>query len=142
VKIRWATLVLGALLCLQGLGKLVAAPGYVVALAGFEAVPLVLLWPVAIAWMAAELVCGAVLIWAGVARVMPRRMALVASIGAFLIQVAYASLTFSARARGVSVENCTCFGVFLAQRLSGWVLAQDVYMLGFTAWQARRWRLG
>jgi hypothetical protein len=141
VKIRWATLLLGVLLCLQGLGKLIAPRGYADALAGFQALPRSLLWPVAITWMTAELGCGALLVWAGVRRAPSRRVALGASIGAFVIQVGYAALTFSAFARGLHVGNCTCFGVFLAQRLSKWVLAQDLYMLGFTAWQARRWKL-
>jgi hypothetical protein len=141
VKPRWGTIILGALLLAEGLGKLADPRGYVDALAGFQLVPASALWPIGMAWIAAELVFGVVLLVAGSRRVAPRQLALFAASGALVLQLGYATLSFSAWFRGIRVDNCTCFGVYLSQRLSLFVLAQDVYMLVFSTLQVRRWRL-
>ena len=50
------------------------------------------------------------------------------------INLAYAALTTQAFARHLSIDNCTCFGVHLRQRLGWFVLAQDAYMIAFSAY--------
>lgn len=50
----------------------------------------------------------------------------------------WAALALQAFARGLSIPNCGCFGRFLTQELSWWVLAQDVYFvaLAVLAWRS------
>ncbi|MFI2369271.1 hypothetical protein [Streptomyces sp. NPDC018833] len=47
--------------------------------------------------------------------------------------MAWSLLAVQAYARGLTVANCGCFGVYLTQRLSWFVLAQDALMLCY-AW--------
>ncbi len=140
-KKRWATWILGGLLLLQGLGKAAAPAQYVRALAAFDAFPASFLWPVAVAWTAFELASGVGLITAGLAARIPRA-ARYAAMGAVAVSIGYALLTLRAYLLGLTIANCTCFGAFLAQRLSRFVLAQDGYMLLYSSWQLvriRRW---
>src|SRR5690242_16707567 len=107
----------------MGAGKLSDVDGYARALAAFSAIPAGALRAVAWTWLAAELVAGALLL-AGAWRARGRRSALVVAGGmiAFTVNVAYAVLTTQAFVRHLAVENCTCFGVHLAQRLGWFVL--------------------
>ncbi len=138
-RARWTATLLGAILLAQGVGKLVSPGGYVSAFARFDALPEPALWPVGISWMAAELLCGAGLLYAGLARAPRRRLALASAAGGLAVCLAYGVLNFRAYASGRRVENCTCFGEHLPQRLSLFVLAQDAYMLVFAAWQT--WKI-
>ena len=131
---------LGALLVAQGAGKLLAPSAYVAALHRFDVFPAATLWEIALAWMLCELVAGTSLLVAGLARSPWPEAAWGAAACAVLLQLAYAALTFSATARGLQIANCTCFGAFFPQRLSSWVLLQDVYMIGYAGWQlAKIW---
>jgi hypothetical protein len=47
----------------------------------------------------------------------------------------WTALGAQAFARGLALENCGCFGVYLGQELRWWVLLQDVYFL-VLAWYA------
>jgi hypothetical protein len=127
--------VLGALLVAEGAGKLANPRGYVEALAAFRLFPGDALWTVAILWLLAELACGTALLVAGLSRHPRRTPSLVAAVGALGLSVGYATLAFSAYFRGLHIANCTCFGVYLTQRLSLFVLAQELYMLAYTGWQ-------
>lgn len=140
-KKRWATWVLGLLLIAEGLGKALAPAAYIAALSAFELIPRGLLWPIGIVWMVVEMASGAGLLVAGIARRVPR-WTRVAATAAFVVSIAYAIMTTRAYVFGLAIENCTCFGKYLAQRLSPFVLAQDAYMLFYTGWQltkVRRW---
>ncbi len=51
------------------------------------------------------------------------------------LAVFWSTLAAQAFVRGLSVGNCACFGVYLAQELRWWVLLEDAYMLAL-AWYA------
>lgn len=138
-KKRWATWVLGALYVAQGLGKALAPSGYVVALDAFDLFPRAALWPVVVTWTAIELLAGAGLLYAGLARRVSRG-AVYAAAAALVVGVAYAVMTTRATLLHIHVGNCTCFGKFMAQPLSPFVLAQDALMLVYTAWQLAKVR--
>lgn len=118
----------------QGVGKLLAPAAYLAALQRFNLVPPSALSSIATGWTISELVFGASLLVVGVARLPWPPMAWAGAVGALMLQVAYAVLTFSATARGLQIANCTCFGAFLPQRLTTWVIFQDLYMIGFSGW--------
>lgn len=46
------------------------------------------------------------------------------------VAVIWTALAVQALARGVEIDNCGCFGAFLGQRLSGWILLQDAVFVG------------
>ena len=123
----WARRILGAVLLAMGAGKLSDVGGYALALAGFRVIPQGALASVAWTWLACELAAGALLLVGG-------RAARAGAVLALALNVAYALMTTQAYARHLSIDNCTCFGVHLRQRLSGWVLAQDAYMIALSAW--------
>ncbi len=124
-----AIIALGLLLAAQGLGKLANLSGYVAALGAFEALPGVLLWPVAVVWLVLEVGSGAALVQG--------RFARHGALGALAISVGYALLTVSASVRGLVVPNCTCFGVFLPQALGASVLVQDAIMVIWSGWAVK-----
>jgi len=81
----------------------------------------------AVALIAGELVCG---IWF-LAR--PRSKAL-APVWVFTgVSVVWSLLAVEAYARGLAVDNCGCFGIYLSQRLSWFVLLQDALTLLYAA---------
>lgn len=135
---RWAVTLLGALLLAQGLGKALDLTGYAAALQSFDALPAALLWPVALLWTTVELLSGAGLLATGLRLDPPRRASRGAAALGVAIAIGYALLTSQAYLRGLDVANCTCFGVYLAQRLSWFVLLQDAYMLIYSGWVLRK----
>lgn len=54
----------------------------------------------------------------------------------------WAVLGLQAQLRGLPVANCGCFGVYLTQRLSWFVLAQDALLLVYAALMVRAARRG
>lgn len=127
--------VLAVLLGAQGIGKLLDMRLYVVALDRFRALPKSATVTVAILWVALELLA---LLGLGAAAIRPSRtLALAGATAALIDAVAYAALTVGTKARGIEVLNCTCFGVFLPQRLSTSVLIQDMVMVAWTLWTLR-----
>jgi hypothetical protein len=77
----------------------------------------------AVALIVGELVCG---VWF-LAR--PRSRARVPVWVFTGVAVAWALLAVQAYARGLTVSNCGCFGRYLPQRLSWFVLVQDALLL-------------
>lgn len=55
----------------------------------------------------------------------------------FVVAIFWAAVAAQAFARGLEVDNCGCFGVYLGQSLRWWVLLQDVYFI-LLAWAAAR----
>lgn len=125
---------LGVILLAQGIGKALDMPGYIEALAAFGALPESGLGLFGRTWMFAELLSGAGLLAATVGRAPLGRPA---AMGAIAVTTADLILTGGAWLRGLDVANCTCFGVYLPQKLSLFVLAQDVVMLMWAAWALR-----
>jgi hypothetical protein len=132
---RWGTLALGLLLLLQGTGKLVDPESYVDALATFRVFPASWLWSIAVVWLLAELSAGVLLLVAALGREPQRRSGLTGAWLALAIALSYLALLASAWSRDLAIANCTCFGGFLAQRLSPWVFAQEVSMISWCVWQ-------
>ncbi|MFE3496634.1 MauE/DoxX family redox-associated membrane protein [Streptomyces sp. NPDC059175] len=77
----------------------------------------------AAALIAGELVCG---VWF-LAR--PRSKALAPVWVYMAVSVVWTVLAVQAYARGLVVDNCGCFGIYLTQRLSWFVLLQDAATL-------------
>lgn len=50
---------------------------------------------------------------------------------AILVALTWSVLAVQAFARGLAIPNCGCFGVYFGQRLSPWILVQDV---SFVSW--------
>ncbi len=53
------------------------------------------------------------------------------------VSAMWAVLGLQAQLRGLTVTNCGCFGVYLSQRLSWFVLAQDALLLIYAALMVR-----
>jgi hypothetical protein len=60
---------------------------------------------------------------------LPPRAARTAGLAGVLVAVVWVTLAAQAFARGLTVENCGCFGAYLTQELRWWVLVEDAYML-------------
>ena len=138
----WAVLILGSVVLAEGMGKLLAPVGYAAALSKFDVIPPHVGPQVAALWTALEILSGLGLLVGGAtveSATWARHWARASAFVALALSLAYAALTLSAYRRGLAISNCTCFGIYLPQRLSAWVLFQDLYMIGFCGWQA--WRL-
>jgi hypothetical protein len=62
-------------------------------------------------------------------RLLPRRVTRTAGVLGIVVALAWSLLAVQAFARGLAVENCGCFGAYLAQELRWWVLLEDAYQL-------------
>src|SRR2546421_170672 len=125
----WARRILGLVMIAMGAGKLSDVSGYAQALMAFRVIPAGAVPVVAWTWPLAELAAGTLLLAGGT-----RIGAAVGALGSLVINLAYAALTTQAFARHLSIDNCTCFGVHLRQRLGWFVLVQDAYMIAFSAY--------
>jgi hypothetical protein len=132
--IRLSQGALGLLLGAQAVGKLFDMGLYAVALDRFHAFPRRLTAFVAVVWVCIELLACVALGQAAVAAGSPRAVWRTGALAALLDALAYAALTIGTYARGIEVFNCTCFGAHLPQRLSPFVLAQDLAMVGWSLW--------
>lgn len=123
---------LALLLGAQAGGKLFDMRLYITALGRFRAIPPMLTTAAAIAWVGVELAAFLAL---GISALIPIRILFIIGASAAVIDaLAYAALTIGTKLRGIEVLNCTCFGAFLPQRLSAFVLLQDIYMVAWTLW--------
>lgn len=117
---RW---VFAALLLSMVLGQSLSLPEFVNAIGSYrvagEAGSGVLAWVL----LLLQAIAGAGLLW-GSPRLRP-----VAGWAGLVAALAWSALAVQAFARGLSIPNCGCFGRFLAQELSWWVLLQDAYFV-------------
>ncbi|MBX9399222.1 hypothetical protein K4749_38035 [Streptomyces sp. TRM72054] len=116
-------IVLGGLFVAMAAGQLVSFAQMPGILAAYGLVSGVGATALAVALIAGELVCG---VWF-LAR--PRSRARVPVWVFTGVAVVWALLAAQAYARGLTVANCGCFGRFLPQRLSWFVLVQDGLLL-------------
>ncbi|MBT2487213.1 hypothetical protein J7E96_01395 [Streptomyces sp. ISL-96] len=116
-------IVLGAVYTAMAVGQLASFGHMPGILAAYGLVDGVAETALAVALIAGELVCG---VWF-LAR--PRSKT-VAPVWVFTaVAVIWSFLAVQAYARGLTVTNCGCFGIYLSQRLSWFVLAQDALTL-------------
>jgi hypothetical protein len=116
-------LILGGLYTAMALGQLLswsAMPGI---LGAYQIVPEPGLPVLAAGLIAGELTCG---LWF-LAR--PGSHALAPVWAYTAVSLVWSGLGVQAFTRGLTVELCGCFGVYLGQRLSWFVLAQDALLL-------------
>ncbi|MGP4088085.1 MauE/DoxX family redox-associated membrane protein [Streptomyces sp. KR55] len=81
----------------------------------------------AVVLIGGELVCG---VWF-LAR--PRSRAIAPVWIYTAVSLVWSALAVQAYARGLTVDNCGCFGIYLPQRLTWFVLVQDALMLLYAA---------
>jgi hypothetical protein len=116
-------IVLGAVYTAMAVGQLASFGHMPGILAAYGLVTGAAATALAVALIAGELVCGVLFL----AR--PRSKAL-APVRVFTaVAVVWALLAVQAYARGLTVANCGCFGIYLSQRLSWFVLVQDALLL-------------
>jgi hypothetical protein len=111
-------ILIGLVLFGGGVGKALDLPGFVVVLEGYRLVPAALLFPVAVLATGADLVLGAWLLagW---------RLA-AGALAAGALFLGYAGLLALTLARGLTLDNCGCFGIFLARPLTWYSPIEDV----------------
>jgi hypothetical protein len=139
---RWLYTFMGATFLAQGAGKALDVDGYRSALDAFRFVPESAIGITSTAWLGLEIAAGVALMVAGLRRRPARGLGVWPALAALAISMGYAVLDLQGYARGLRVENCTCFGVYLAQRLSWFVLLQEAYviwMMQSLARKAARW---
>jgi hypothetical protein len=127
-----AALLYGLLLAGMAAGQLASLDAFEDALASYE-LPDGLHRAVLIALPALELLAALGLLGA---RVLPLHLARAAAVLGIVVAVAWSALAVQAFARGLEVENCGCFGAYLAQELRWWVLLEDGYLLLLAVWAA------
>ena len=90
----------------------------------------------ALPWAAAALIAGELV--AGIWLLVRPRSHRLAPVWVYAaVSVVWAGLALQAQLRGLQVDNCGCFGVYLSQRLSWFVLAQDALLLGYAVLMVR-----
>jgi len=138
---RWTATGLGALLLAQGLGKALAFDGYLSAMGASHVIPSALIPTLGGMWVAGEILSGAILLVTGLSqgqwRGLSARLSLAGAALALVVNLAYLALTLTTYGRGGAVQNCTCFGIFMAQPLGISVLIQDFFMVGYAVWLLR-----
>jgi hypothetical protein len=136
---RWALIACGLVFVAQGLGKAVDPDGYLAALYAFHVLQPVAWWPLSLGalgltWTVLELVAGGAMLYGGLGRAPTKGVALSGVMLALGLSCAYLALDAGALARHLTIANCTCFGSYLAQRLSWFVLLQETTVIAFLTW--------
>lgn len=114
--------VIGSLLLATAAGKLLDMPGFVAVLKSYQALSDWALAPAALAVIGAELLLG---LWL----LSGRRLA-AAALASGAMHPAYSVWAAAALARGLTIPNCGCFGVFLPRPLTRSTVVEDLGMAG------------
>lgn len=124
-RLRWFFAVL---LLATAVGKLLDMRGFYEVVASYQVLPEPLIVPSAWALTLTEFFLADLLLlgW-GMAWVSRGVVALHAMFYVWL------AATFI---RGIPIENCGCFGVFLARPLTGWTFLEDGILLALAVWMA------
>jgi hypothetical protein len=61
---------------------------------------------------------------------------------AIVVALAWTALATQAFVRGLTIDNCGCFGIHLGQSLRWWVLIEDAEFIALAAWVYRGERRG
>ena len=148
VAARWGFVALGLLFVTQGIGKAVDPDGYLAALDAFHLLKPAALGPLSLgslglAWTVLELLAGVAMLYGGLARAPAKPLAQAGIMLGLGLSCAYLALGAGALARHLPIANCTCFGTYLAQRLSAVVLLEEALVIAALAWlftSTMRWR--
>ena len=134
--VGWAAAVprgfVGVVLLATGVGKLLDLPGFVPVVAAFDLLPSGLVAPFAYLLPFVELATAA-----GLLTTVRLRAAAWAAVGLHAMLLSAVLVTLY---RGIPIDNCGCFGVFLARPLTGATVIEDAVMLALSAvivWQQR-----
>jgi hypothetical protein len=127
----WLRAILGAVYTAMAVGQMASWSAMPEILAAYDVAPAGALPWLAGALIVAELVAG---VWL-LAR--PRSSALAPVWVYTAVSLLWAGLGTQAYLRGLTVDNCGCFGVYLTQRLSLFVLAQDALLLVYAVVMVR-----
>ncbi len=119
-----APVVLALILLAMAAGQLADLPGFVEVLGRYPVGSTSLTWFLAIALIAGEVTGGVLLL----------RGSTSGAALALAVATSWSTLALAAFARGAAIDNCGCFGVYLAQPLRWWVLLEDVEFLALAAW--------
>jgi Methylamine utilisation protein MauE len=104
------------------LGKLLDLPGFAGVLAGYRLIPAPLLLPLAFSLVAAEAAIAMGLAW--------RTTLPWAAAGAIALALGNAAVLTLTLARGIALDNCGWFGVFLARPPRPWTPLEDLLLAG------------
>lgn len=138
-KARWGLTVYGLVFLAQGLGKTLDPDGYLAALDAFHVLDPAALGPLSLGalglmWTVLELLAGVAMLYGGLARAPAKQLAMSGIALALGLSCAYLALDLGALARHLPIANCTCFGTYLAQRLSWFVVLQETAVIALLTW--------
>lgn len=138
-KARWGLTVYGLVFLAQGLGKALDPDGYLAALDAFHVLKPAALGPLSLGslgllWTVLELLAGVAMLYGGLARAPAKQLALSGVMLALGLSCAYLALDVGALARHLPIQNCTCFGTYLPQRLSLLVVLQETAVIALLSW--------
>lgn len=123
-----ARVVLALLLLAMAAGQLADLPRFADVLRDYDIGPAPLTWVVAIGLVVGEATGGALLLGGS------NSARASGAVTALAVAIVWSALALSAFARGEAVQNCGCFGVYLAQPLRWWTLLEDVEFVALSAW--------
>ncbi|MEA2752196.1 MAG: hypothetical protein QOI41_6339 [Myxococcales bacterium] len=146
-KARWGLTAFGLLFVAQGLGKTLDPDGYLAALDAFHVLKPAAIGPLklgalGLTWTVLELLAGVAMLYGGLSRAPAKQLALGGIMLALGLSCAYLSLDVGAFARHLQIQSCTCFGTYLPQRLSWFVVVQETVIIGLLTWlftRTMRW---
>jgi len=118
-------LVLGTIYLVMAVGQLASWSDLPQIFGAYDVTPDAGVRVLASGLIAGELICGIWFLgW-------PRSHALTPAWMYTMVSLTWATLGTQAYFRGLSIPNCGCFGRYLSQELSWFVLAQDVLLLAY-----------
>lgn len=119
---------LAVLLLAMATGQLADLSGFVDVLRRYPVGSTALPWLLAVGLIGGEVV-GGILLLRGSTSARSAGAAV-----AIAVAIAWSVLALTAFVQGRTIDNCGCFGVYLAQPLRWWVLLQDGYFVALAAW--------
>ena len=117
-------LLIGLVLVVTSTGKLLDLAGFAKVVGTYEVLPDLLWFPAGVALALTELAIALLLLWG--------RQLRLAVAGALALHVVFVAWISVAAARGLSIENCGCFGVYWPRPLTHWTFVEDGVMIALS----------
>lgn len=129
-----ARIYLGALLGLMALGQILSFDSFANIIGTYQLPQIFDNIFITLVIIFLEIIAAVGLLWSK----SPKKLTRIAALCGLIVTLLWAFLAVQAFMRGLSLDNCGCFGSYLGQPLRWWILIEDALFVTLAAYVAKK----